>query len=103
MIYFLTLTIIFAITIIISALFITLDNKFNLKAKYFNLVTKNKILYYLIFIIWIIILFILLMISFQMNNYKLIILVVYFAIFINIYNHKPNWKIAQKNYHKKSK
>lgn len=92
MIYFLTLAVMTIITVIISVLFIVLDNKFNIKIKYFSLIAKNKTLYYLILITWLIVLLILLIMSYPIDNsFNFIILIVYFAIFINLYNRAVNW------------
>lgn len=89
------LVIMFMIVIVTFILFEILDYRFNIKIKYFSLVAKNKLLYYIVMIIWVIILFGLLIISYHINNYYcFIMLVICFSIFTCLYHHVRNWDMA---------
>ena len=97
--YILALVIIFIISILIFILFEILDYKFDVKIKYFSLVAKNKLIYYIVLIIWVIILFGLLIISeYVNNNFYFIIPVIYFSIFICLYHRVRSWKMAYNVY-----
>lgn len=99
MIYAFSLIIILIITIIVSLLFVILDYKFDIKIKYFSLIAKNKILYYLILFIWTAILFLLLIMNYPIDNYyNFIILIICFALFINLYSHTNTWNKAYNIY-----
>ena len=98
--HILALVIMFIIIIMVTfILFEKLDYKFNIKIKYFSLVAKNKLVYYIVLIIWLFVLLGLLIMSYTINNYYIfIILILYFCIFTYLYHHIRNWKMAHNVY-----
>lgn len=93
--YILAVIFMFIIVIVIFFIFEILDYKFNIKIKYFSLIAKNKLLYYIVFAIWVIILFVLLITSYSMNTYyNFLIPVLYYSIFISLYDQVRSWKTA---------
>lgn len=97
--HILALVIMFIIIMVTFILFEKLDYKFNIKIKYFSLVAKNKLVYYIVLIIWLFVLLGLLIMSYTINNYYIfIILILYFCIFTYLYHHIRNWEMAHNVY-----
>ena len=69
-----------------------IDYKYNIRIKYFSFVAKNRLLFSIVFIIWLVIFIGIVIIC--NNYYKFSILILYSTIFMNLYHRIRNWKLA---------
>ena len=89
----------FVTAIVTFILFEILDFWFDIKIKYFSLVAKNKLLFYIVYITYPIILFVLVIIKYPFSNYfNFVLTIIYFSIFLSLYHHVTNFQKAHNVY-----
>ncbi len=97
--YILLLLIMFVIAEAAFLLFTVMDNRFDIKIKYFSLVAVNRVIFYAVFIIWTVILFGFAVISVTMDSYYVLACaVLYYSVFLSLYENVRNWKTAYNVY-----
>ena len=89
----LALIVFLIIEILIIWILLILEDKLDLRMKYFSVVAKNKYLFYIVFVIWGVILLALLIMGYNDISY-FIIAILCLNIYIMLYNGVRNWKFA---------
>lgn len=89
----LALIVFLIIEILIIWILLILEDKLDLRMKYFSVVAKNKYLFYIVFVIWGIILLALLIMGYNDISY-FIIAILCLNIYIMLYNGVRNWNFA---------
>ena len=91
-----TFAIVFITSFLSTIIFIKIDDKYNIRLKYFLYVAKNRVLFSIFLILWFIVLIIIVI---KCSNYFVFaLLILYFTIFTNLYHKVRNWKTARKIY-----